>query len=165
MHLGGRTRSHADLDIGCFRNDLAVLRRDLGDWEFYAAIPGTLKRLGPEERPPAEANSLWCHSTGTEEWWLEILLDERDGPDWVFRRCRRVKWPTATLALRSPGRMPYLRPEIQLLYKAKASRAKDDADFERLLPALSGKQLSWLGSALETWEPGHRWIPRLRRAV
>jgi len=165
LHLGGRTRSHADLDIGCFRNDLAVLRRDLGDWEFYAAIPGTLKRLGPEERPPAEANSLWCHSTGTEEWWLEILLDERDGPDWVFRRCRRVKWPTATLALRSPGRMPYLRPEIQLLYKAKASRAKDDADFERLLPALSGKQLSWLGSALETWEPGHRWIPRLRRAV
>ena len=165
LHLGRQTRPHADLDVGCFRGDLPQLRSDMDGWELYAAREGTLARLGRGEEPTADTNSVWCHPAGAAEWWLELLLDDRDGAEWVFRRCRSVRWPTSELTLGSQDGTKYLRPEIQLLYKAKAPRAKDEADLRALLPALDATQRAWLERALAQWQPENAWLSVLRRAV
>jgi len=158
LHLGRPTRPHVDLDAGCFRDDLSEIRRAMDGWEFYAAREGTLTRLRPEQAPAADVNSVWCHPSDADAWWLQLLLDEREGPDWVFRRCPRVRRPVKELTLATPDGMQYLRPEIQLLYKAKATREKDLADLRALLPALAATERLWLADALATCHPEHDWL-------
>jgi len=162
LHLGRQTRPHVDLDAGCFRDELAEIRRALDGWEFYAAHDGTLTRLGTEQVPAACANSVWCHPAGADLWWLQLLLEERDGTDWVFRRCRSVRRPAKQLTLATPDGVRYLRPEIQLLYKAKAAREKDRADLNALLPALATEERAWLADAIATCHPDHEWLGFLR---
>jgi hypothetical protein len=60
---------------------------------------------------------------------------------------------------RDPTGIPYLAPEIVLLFKAKhAARGKDAADFARALPLLDGQRREWLADALRVVHPGHDWI-------
>ncbi len=61
----------------------------------------------------------------------------------------------------SEGGIPVLRPEGVLLYKAKACRPKDQADFATCLPHLSTDARAWLSEALEVVYPGHPWLRAL----
>ena len=165
LYLDRQTRPHADLDVGCFREDLASVRSVMDGWQFYGAREGVLERLGPHAEPAPGTNSVWCHPEGANDWWLEWLLDRREGSEWVFRRCDRVRRPLNALTFSSPDGTPYLRPEIQLLYKAKAPRDKDEADLAALLEVMRPDQKRWLARSLATWQGEHAWLPRLRRAL
>lgn len=57
--------------------------------------------------------------------------------------------------------IPYLNPEIVLLYKAKNTREKDHQDFITVKDLLDNKKRQWLKSALELHEPEHKWIQQL----
>jgi len=57
--------------------------------------------------------------------------------------------------------IPYARPEVVLLFKAKASRPKDEVDFTTILPHLDSSRRAWLGDALMLVHPGHAWLERL----
>jgi len=48
-----------------------------------------------------------------------------------------------------------------LLFKAKATRDKDEADFALVTPRLSPDARAWLAASLKTIQPGHPWIDRL----
>jgi hypothetical protein len=61
---------------------------------------------------------------------------------------RRVR-PLAELAVEE-GDIRWVVPEVQLLYKSKGTRPRDEADFEAVLPTLSDEQRRWLDQALET---------------
>jgi hypothetical protein len=62
--------------------------------------------------------------------------------------------------------IPYGRPEIVLLFKARhASRAKNQADFEAALPRLDVRRREWLRSGLERVHPRHAWIAQLQKAA
>ena len=60
--------------------------------------------------------------------------------------------------------IPYQRPEIALLFKAKHTREKDQADFDAVLPLLDPDARAWLADALELVHPGHPWIEATRSA-
>jgi len=164
LHCRTRIRSHGDLDVGCFRADLPGIRAALRTWATYAAHRGVLSPLAPSSRPGEEVNSLWCRPAGAPQWWLEIQLDRRDGADWVFRRLPEVRLPVEKLVLRAADGTPYLRPEVQLLYKAKATRGRDDEDFTAVLPGLDADARAWLRDSLARAEPGHAWLEPLERA-
>jgi hypothetical protein len=55
----------------------------------------------------------------------------------------------------------FLRPDVQLLYKAKYHRPKDNGDFENALPLMSEKQRRWLREALQQVHPADPWLARL----
>jgi hypothetical protein len=58
--------------------------------------------------------------------------------------------------------LPCLRMDLQLLYKAKSSRPRDEADFQQLLPHLSDEQQRTLVEWLRLTCPnGHHWIEAL----
>jgi hypothetical protein len=59
------------------------------------------------------------------------------------------------------GELPYLRPEIVLLYKAKNLGDHDRADFEQTRERLDAGSRQWLRLALERVHPGHEWLPVL----
>jgi hypothetical protein len=89
------------------------------------------------------------------------MLDQCDQDRWVFRRDPRIQRPLATVIKRSPEHVPYLAPEIQLLYKARIVRPQDQADFDRVAPQLDANARAWLNSALCRVEPDHKWISKL----
>jgi hypothetical protein len=70
--------------------------------------------------------------------------------------------PIASLGSITADGIPYLAPEIQLFYKAKAPRSKDETDFTATLPILTEPQQQWLSYALSlVYGPGHPWHARL----
>lgn len=52
------------------------------------------------------------------------------------------------------------RPFV-LLFKAQASRPKDHAYFDAVLPLLAREERAWLTAALRRLYPGHEWLARL----
>jgi hypothetical protein len=92
---------------------------------------------------------------------LELLLEESDADDWVFRRDPRIRRPLSDIVARDSGGVPFLTPEIQLLFKAKARRERDEGDFENVAPELSPGQRAWLADALRIVRPAHDWIAQL----
>lgn len=57
--------------------------------------------------------------------------------------------------------IPYLAPHGALLYKAKAARPKDEADFSACLLHLSPETRAWLADAIARVHPEHPWRARL----
>ena len=84
-----------------------------------------------------------------------------DGEDWAFRRDPRIRRPLAEAIEFSPEAIPYLAPEIVLLFKAKAPTDKNEADLALTLPLLTWSQIEWLRNALEIVHPKHDWTARL----
>jgi hypothetical protein len=66
------------------------------------------------------------------------------------------------LILRTAGGVPFQRPEIVLLFKAKHARPRDDGDLQAVLPALERERRAWLAEWLERIHPGHRWLDAIR---
>lgn len=66
------------------------------------------------------------------------------------------------MTARTADGVPYLRPQAVLLFKAKARRPKDEADFARCRPFLEPDARTWLGQALQRAHPGHPWIAALQ---
>ncbi|HEY2809666.1 MAG TPA: hypothetical protein VGI91_12810 [Steroidobacteraceae bacterium] len=89
---------------------------------------------------------------------MELMLDECDGNYWVFRRQPAIKRPLAAAIRRNSQGIPYLAPEIQLLYKARTPRAQDQSDFRRFAPQLDPDGHAWLRDALANTDAGHEWI-------
>lgn len=160
--LTGGHRAHADLDIAIPRSDLGLLRDHLdGVLDLWAAH-GALTPLLPGDRtePPAEADSVWLRPSGADPWEYEVILTAMTPQHWTFKRDDRIRLPSASITWTVDG-IEYLRPEIQLLHKARGLRPKDQHDFDACAPLLSPVQRQWLRAALELSDPGHRWIDLL----
>jgi hypothetical protein len=70
--------------------------------------------------------------------------------------------PYGRVVERTPEGIPYCRPEISLLFKAKhAHQAKNEDDFAAVLPHLAADRRSWLADALQLVHPRHSWLRAL----
>lgn len=69
--------------------------------------------------------------------------------------------PYDAVIRQSADGIPYLAPELVLLFKSKHTRAKDQADFEETLPHLDPAQRATLAEYLGRLHPGHAWLERL----
>ena len=92
-----------------------------------------------------------------DAWSGEPHIDDR----WVCRRDDSITLSYAELVRRTGDDIPYVIPEVALLFEAKHLRDKDEADFARVLPDLDSTQRSRLRGWLSRVHPGHRWIDAL----
>lgn len=159
LYLGKETRTHGDIEILVFREDQKILKNYLKEWEICKV----------EERK----SSVWKHEhlelpvhelhaihrvTGRK---LEILLNEKDEENWLFRRNTRIKKSLSGIINFSKSGIPYLRPEIVLLYKAKLIGSKDTHDFNEAIIVMDDGQKKWLKDALNIHLPNHDWLNNL----
>lgn len=160
LHIGHKTREHEDTDILVLRQAHLRVQEHLAGWNLYAADPpGSLREWLPGEALPHGVHDIWCRRSPEEPWCLQLMLNDSDRGIWTYRRDPRIRRPVAELSgSASTSRMPVLAPEIQLLYKSKAPRAKDELDLKSVSPVLSDVQLTWLAKALATASPGHPWL-------
>jgi hypothetical protein len=92
------------------------------------------------ERLPAGVHDIWCRRGPGEPWRIQVLLDESSGNDQVSRRDERIRRPITSIGFVTARGIPCLAPEIQLFYKAKNGRPKDETDFAAALPVLTKPQ-------------------------
>jgi hypothetical protein len=163
LAAGRPVREHSDIDVLLLRRDQLAVQRVLPDWEWQAADPpGTLRPWQQAERLPASVHDVWCRPGPSEPWRIQVMLDESSGSQWVSRRDKRIRRPITSIGSVTADGIPYLAPEIQLFYKAKDPRPKDETDFAAALPILTKAQRLWLGEALSlVYGPGHPWRARL----
>ena len=161
MWLPRPSRAHADTDFGCYREGVPLLRRALPEWEFFAAVSGSLTRLADDEVCLPAVHTLWCRIRGTRRWGLELMIEECEGGEWLFRRHPAIRRRKEAIVWYAEDGMAVLRPEVQLLYKAKDVRKRDQADFDATAPLLDSGDAAWLAGALEAVHPGHPWLRKL----
>ena len=163
LAVGRPFRPHDDIDILLLRPDQLTVQAVLPDWEWLAADPpGTLRPWRSGEILPPDVHDIWCRPGPEEAWQLQVMLDEADGSDWVSRRSPEVRRPVSDIGLVSDAGVPYLRPEIQLFYKGRQIRPKDEQDFQAALPVLTTAALRWLRAAVvAVYGPDHRWLDRV----
>jgi hypothetical protein len=91
-------------------------------------------------------------------WRIDVFREPSDGETWICRRddsirlnrCEHIEW--------TRDGIPYARPEVTLLFKAKHARPKDDGDLRAVLAVLDPDRRRYLAELLEIVHPGHRWL-------
>jgi hypothetical protein len=99
----------------------------------------------------------------TELWRFDVFREPSEGGTWVCRRDEGIRLPYNQVIAHTDDGIPYGRPEIVLLFKAKhAHRNRDRLDFEAVVPRLEPERRRWLADALERIHPGHPWLDGLK---
>lgn len=159
---GGPRRPHGDTDVVVLFDDLAAIRAHFAAFHLWEAHDGSLRPLLPGEDLRDEREQLWVRRDASQPWLVDLLLTPSSGGRWLFKREHRISLPLDELAATTADGIPYLRPEVVLLHKARATRGKDDADFDAILPRLAAPARSWLDDALSIAHHEHPWRARLR---
>ena len=165
LFLGGQRREHEDLEIAVPRRGLHEVLEALAGFDFFAAgVPGP-GLVTPLESVAGDAlesyHQTWVREPATGLWRLDIHREPSDGDTWIYRRDERIRLPYERVISTTADGIPYGRPEIVLLFKARHPRSKDEDDFAAVLPRLDREQRRWLAGALELTHPGHSWLPAL----
>ena len=161
LHVGRSWRDHHDTDVGVARPDLSQLRVLLDGWDIHVAAAGRLHSWhGEELRPELHQNNLWCRRQPDAPWQLDVTISEGNAQAWIYRRDPAVRLAWQTAVLRTEDGVPYLAPELQLLFKSKEPRDKDETDARQVIPALDVEQRRRLNELL----PGdHPWQALIRQ--
>ena len=159
LFIGRRTRLHKDIEIALFRRDQLAVQEYLAGWSLSKVVDHRLVPWRPGERLTLPVHEI--HGRGPDGRALEILLNEYDRGRWLFRRDPTVTRPAKLIAARSADGVPFLRPEIALLYKSNDPHPDNQADFERAAPLLGQESSAWLRAALRHHRPGHPWLAHL----
>lgn len=171
LFLGRQTREHEDIDVSFLRRDQDAVRSLFAGWDMQAALQPPRDEMwpfhswAPGERLDPTIHDIWCRPTATQPWAIQLMVDDTRDDQWLFRRMPAIERTLAAIGGVTPDGIPYLAPEVQLLYKAKGLRPKDEADFAHALPALSLERRQWLSAALLRVHPEHPWLARLTDAL
>jgi len=163
LFLGRETRPHDDIDVQILRPHHVQVRAVLAGWDAHAADPpGRLRPWPVGEELPPHVHDIWCRRSPADPWAFQLMVADISGDEWVYRRDPRVRRPVAELSGPTSTRtLRVLSPDVQLLYKSKGLRPKDQQDFDAVLPALTLGQRGWLRTALTTASPDHPWLAEL----
>jgi hypothetical protein len=157
--LGAPIRTHDDVDIVIFRDEQIAAQQHLADWQLYAADPpGTLRKWNTGEYLPFGIHDIWGYRDGASGWEFQFMVAEVENGEWFHRRNPQIRGRRDRLITEYNG-WPCVRVEVQLMYKSKNGRPKDEMDFRACLPRLNAEQKGWLKTQLQILYPdGHSWI-------
>lgn len=199
LFVGRMTREHADVDVAvCWdQRDRLLAYLLKGDFRAFEPENGLLREVKSAGDDYRRNDNLWCVKKGSGAYrierqhenyyqittarrhqdtldFIEFLFNRRNGERFIYKRDQRVTHDAAVAY--SGAAIPYLAPELVLLYKSafiRSLKSRDPADidtvsrcrhdFAAALPLLNGWQKRWLAEALRTAYPnGHEWLRDLR---
>ena len=167
LFLGEERREHEDLEIGVPRVRFPEISERLSAFELFVpdsdlTDPGLVWPFAQAPSALAGHHQTWVREPESGRWRLDVFREPSDGDVWIYRRDSRVRLPYRDVIERTDSGIPFARPELVLLFKAKrVVRPKDTADFEAVLPRLGSDRRQWLADALRLVHPGHPWSERL----
>jgi hypothetical protein len=158
LFVGGLEREHGDLEIGVPRARFVEIMNAFPGFEWDVVGDGHAWPF-PEEAD--NQHQTWLREPTTGHYRLDVFREPHRGDRWVCRRDISITMPHNELILHTADGIPYLIPEVVLLFKAKAQRAKDETDFHQTLPMMNHSQRSRLSQWLSQVHPGHPWLKPL----
>ena len=156
LFIGHQTREHKDVEIAIFRQDQLLLQRHLHSWELVKIAAGRKMAWPTGDRLELPLHEIHARSAAGDE--LEILLNEHKNQKWQFRRHLSITRPLGLIGMKTDQGIPFLCPEIVLLYKSKNPRDKDENDFENAIDLILGERRAWLKRSIDQYLPGHDWL-------
>jgi len=162
LFLGFQRRDHEDLEVAIPHDRIGELTPKLEDCEIFVVGDGLAWPLAQAGEMAVAHHQTWVRESATGLWRLDIFREPSAGETWICRRDDRIRLPYDRVIAWTADGIPYARPEIVLLFKAKGGRPKDDDDLAAVLPTLEPEAQRWLIAALEMVHPGHRWLDTLR---
>ncbi|MBQ4047045.1 MAG: hypothetical protein IJC93_01580 [Clostridia bacterium] len=184
LFLDRTIRKHSDIDICVFENDRDtilqyMLKRDWRVYEFRGQ--GKVRPLNSASTSDVGRNFMCingecdlvkfypCEDTGMLYHqffhigirtfnYIEFLFSKNNKNNFVFDEAKNI-YRDLSKAILFNGNIPYLAPEIALLYKSsQAEREEYHYDFEQTYPHMSNEQKEWFSQKLDVLYPdGHKW--------
>lgn len=163
LFVGKRFRGHGDTDVLIRRCDPLRLQDHLRGWDLYRATCPGLQPWADGEYLEGQYRDIWCRQQSELPWRLQLMLLDTQDDQWIFKRDPTIRGNLADIGMRTPEGVPYLAPQIQLLYKARTEiLEKDQIDFNETMPLLSENARRWLLAMLvKRFPEGHCWIDSL----
>jgi hypothetical protein len=155
LFQGRQTREHDDLEIGVAADEFGPIMEALVDLELFVVGGG---RAWPLTQAALEAHrQTWAREPRSGLWRVDVIREQWDEGVWAYRHDPRIRIPGAELVAMTSDGIPYIRPEVALLFKSRQARPKDEKDFAAVLPLLDVEMRAWLGEMLALVDPGHPW--------
>ncbi|MFE7639571.1 nucleotidyltransferase domain-containing protein [Kitasatospora sp. NPDC057518] len=160
LFRGRRTRAHGDIEIGIPAAGFPEVRDRFPGYAFDAAGSG---RIWADAAPEvlAAVHQTWLRDPATGDYLLDVFREPHDGDTWICRRDETIRLPYREIIHHTRDGIPYLAPELVLLFKAKHVREKDQSDFDATVPHLTPAQRETLTGLLARVHPGHPWLADL----
>jgi hypothetical protein len=119
LYLGRLTRAHKDVEVAIFREDQLALRAYLDGWtfDFMTRIPERPRAVwGEGVWLSAPIHEIWAAPAGVgrvvrpgaHARAIEILINERAGDEWLFRKDPTVTLPISRAVLQTGAGIPVL---------------------------------------------------------
>jgi hypothetical protein len=159
LFRGKQTREHEDLEIGVPAGSFGAVRSALAGCEFH--VVGDGRRWSVDSPAFRQRHQTWVREPATGVYRLDVFREPHDGDIWICRRDDSIRLPYAQIIGFTSAGIPYLAPEVALLFKTKETRPKDEADFAGVLPLLTPAKRVWLRQSLLRVHPEHPWIAAL----
>jgi hypothetical protein len=160
LFRGRQTRAHGDIEIAIPAAGFPEVRSRFPGYVFDAAGSGRIwADAGPDVL--TGVHQTWLRDPATGNYLLDVFREPHDGSTWICRRDETIRLPYSEIICYSADGIPYLAPELVLLFKAKHARQKDQADFDATVPQLTPTQRDVLAELLARVHPGHQWLAAL----
>ena len=160
LFLGRVTRAHGDIEISVPATEFPAIATALGDFDWDVVGDG---RLWPYPEALDRHFQTWLKDRTTGEFLLDVFREPHDGDVWVCRRDRSIRMPLRSIYEHSADGIPFVVPEIVLLFKAERVSRKDEADFDEVVPVLPDERRQRLADWIARVYPSHPWRQRLDR--
>ncbi|MEU5792089.1 hypothetical protein ABZ800_00880 [Streptomyces sp. NPDC047813] len=160
LFRGKQTRPHGDLELAVPAAGFTEIRDLFPGYAFDAVGSGKVW-AGAGAEALAATHQTWLRDPASGRYLFDVFREPHDGETWICRRDERLRLPYDAIIERTADGIPYLIPELVLLFKAKAARPKDRADFRAVLPLLDSARRERLGEWLTRVHPGHGWLTEL----
>lgn len=160
LHLftDAASRDHDDIEIAVPARRFRDIMDALPEFQWDVVGDG---RIWPFPEEHANHFQTWLREPTTGIYRLDVFREPSSDSQWVCRRDARIRLPYNELIRHTDAGIPYVIPEVALLFKAKHSRRKDQLDFDKVLPRLGHARRDRLANWLTHLHPGHPWIDRL----
>ncbi|MGK2868079.1 MAG: nucleotidyltransferase domain-containing protein, partial [Mycobacterium sp.] len=133
LFVGEVTRAHDDIEIAVPAAGFDEIAAALPGYEWDVVGDGRIWQYPGQFEKHFQT---WLREPATGTYRLDVFREPHIDERWVCRRDPAITLTYDELILRTGDSIPYVLPEVALLFKAKHRRAKDEADFQRVLPEL-----------------------------
>lgn len=165
LAAGHQSRPHEDLEIAIPDARFDEVAAALAGCTPFVPDDGVLHPWADDLGSRRRSHQTWFAESG--RWRVDVMREPSataaDGtPLWVCRRDETLRLPYGSVIRFDGAGVPYLRPELVLLFKAKAMRPKDDDDLIRALPRLAEADRAELARLLvRVHGREHPWLARV----
>jgi aminoglycoside-2''-adenylyltransferase len=160
LYLGRVTRGHGDIEISVPAACFPAIADAFGQVEWDVVGAG---QTWPYPEALDRFHQTWLRSPDTGEFHVDVFREPHGGSVWICRRDPTIVLDLDEVYELTDDGIPYVIPEIVLLFKARARRAKDEIDFANLVEVLPAHRRHRLASWLDRLDVQHPWSEALRR--